>query len=106
VHNNFTFEGNSLDDLWKIDASISFKNETLVEIIRSVVLWIVWLERNRICFNIDVVPKSIKMLGMQILRLIQFLCKNLDEALLLIIQYILPQDVQSLHLQVGNSRTA
>jgi hypothetical protein len=66
----------------------------------------VWLERNHLCFNVGIVPKNIKVLGMQILRLVQFWCKSLDDTLLFTVKYILLQNVQILHLQVGNSKMA
>jgi hypothetical protein len=40
------------------------KNEYMVEIIRSVVLWTVWLKINYLCFHVGVVPKNIKVLEM------------------------------------------
>jgi hypothetical protein len=55
VHNNFTFEGNTLNDLSAIDAFIPLKNEHLVEMIMSAMLWAVvekksYLFSCRCCF--------------------------------------------------------
>jgi hypothetical protein len=55
-----------------------------------------------VCFN-NVAPKSAKSIGIRILRilsLVHFWCKNLDSSLIYIVDTMLPQDVQSLHLQV------
>jgi hypothetical protein len=53
------------------DASILVKYAQLVEMIRVVVLWTIWLERNNLCFN-TVEPKSIKTIGIRILSLVHF----------------------------------
>jgi hypothetical protein len=34
-HNNFTFTGTSLNDLWYLDSSIPLKDDVLVEIVRG-----------------------------------------------------------------------
>jgi hypothetical protein len=62
-----------LDDLWAIVASIPFKNRQLIEMIR-------------LCFNTGSTPKNIKTIGLKILSLVHFLCKNIDEFLLLNLQ--------------------
>jgi hypothetical protein len=38
---NFTFNYNSINDLWQIDANISYKDKKLSELIRGIFLWIV-----------------------------------------------------------------
>ena len=44
-HNNFTYNCHTLDELWLIDASIPLKDRLLVELLRGVVLWTIWLEK-------------------------------------------------------------
>jgi hypothetical protein len=90
-----------LHDIWALDASIPFKNIQFVEMIRSIVMWVFWLERNRICFK-GGNPKSIKIMGIHVISLVFFGCKSVNESLFLNIPLLLPQDVQNLHMQVGN----
>jgi hypothetical protein len=40
-----------LHDIWALDASIPFKNIQLVEMISAIVMWVFWLERNKIYFK-------------------------------------------------------
>lgn len=35
-----------MNDIWYIDALIPLKDEPMVEFVRGIVLWIIWLERN------------------------------------------------------------
>jgi hypothetical protein len=41
-HNNFTFTGSTLQDLWIIDFCIPLKDRSLVELLRSAVCWTLW----------------------------------------------------------------
>lgn len=50
-YDNFIFYGISIEDLWHIDGCIPFKDLKLCELIRSVFLWVIWLERNRLIFK-------------------------------------------------------
>jgi hypothetical protein len=38
-HNNFMFEGSTMDDIWFINASIPLKDKPLIELVRGAVLW-------------------------------------------------------------------
>jgi zinc-binding in reverse transcriptase len=62
-HNNFTFTGNCLADLWYLDSSIPLKDVVLVETVGGAVLWVIWLERNRIYFN-NTKCRNIKTIGL------------------------------------------
>jgi hypothetical protein len=42
-HNKFNFHGDTLKDIWFLDASILVKHAQLVEMIRGTVIWIIWL---------------------------------------------------------------
>jgi hypothetical protein len=86
-----------------MDTIIPFKNISLVEIIRGVVLWIVWLERNRLYFKTGT-PRSIRAIGIQILSFVTFWCKNIDESFFVNIKHLLLQDVLLLYLHVGTLR--
>jgi zinc-binding in reverse transcriptase len=47
-YNKFLFEGNTLSDLWLMNRCIPFKNKFVTELLRGVVLWTIWLERNKL----------------------------------------------------------
>lgn len=47
--NGFQFPCASID-VWILDAGIPLKDRRLLELVRSAVLWSVWLERNRVFF--------------------------------------------------------
>jgi hypothetical protein len=97
----FTFLGIDLHDIWTLDASIPFKNIQLVEIIRAAIMWVFWLERNIIYFK-GGNPKIIKIMGLHVISLVSFWCKTVNESLFLNLPLLLPQDVQNLHMHVGN----
>jgi hypothetical protein len=61
----------TLEDIWLLDAVIPFKNMIVVEMIRGAVMWTIWLEINRICFQNKGV-RSIKIIGMHILSLVTY----------------------------------
>jgi hypothetical protein len=63
TYNHFHFEGVSLEDIWVIDAMIPYKNIQLIEMIRGAVLWTIWLEMSRLCFQ-NGSSKIIKSVGM------------------------------------------
>jgi zinc-binding in reverse transcriptase len=50
-HNGFTFQGVHVDDLWIIYFCIPLKDKILIELVRSVVCWTLWIERNDIIFQ-------------------------------------------------------
>jgi zinc-binding in reverse transcriptase len=49
-YNNFLFDGYIINDFWDIDCCIPLKDKYVVEFVRCVVLWVLWLERNKLCF--------------------------------------------------------
>jgi zinc-binding in reverse transcriptase len=64
IFNNFSFQGYVVEDLWELDYSIPLKNQYVVELVRGVILWNVWLERNRLCFNEQSKPKNVVVIGL------------------------------------------
>lgn len=63
----------SISDLWVIDATVPFKDRLLVELIRGVVLRIVQLERNQVCFK-GSNSATTKALGSRVIALANFWC--------------------------------
>lgn len=47
----FVFDGTSIDDIWFIDVPIPLKDKLLVEFVRGTVLWTLWMEKNKLCFQ-------------------------------------------------------
>jgi hypothetical protein len=62
-YNNIYFEGSTVHDLWTLDYGILLKNKYVMELIKGVVHWAIWFERNRLCSN-TCTPKSVAMLDM------------------------------------------
>ena len=100
TYNSFTFDCNSLDDLWLLDASIPLKDRLLVELLRGAILWNVWLERNRVIFNANTTPISAKSLEFKIISLATFWCKSRSENSYLKLSLMLPCDVKDLPDQI------
>lgn len=44
------FQCSTIDELWYIDAVIPLINTLLIELVRGVLLWKVWLSRNKVIF--------------------------------------------------------
>jgi hypothetical protein len=61
--NSFHFTGSNIQDLWYLDRCIPLKNKYVIEMVRGVVLWNVWLERNRLCFT-NHKPRTVSILAM------------------------------------------
>lgn len=97
-HNNFHFTGSTMSDIWHIAAPIPLKEPLLIELIRGVVLWILWLERNKICFQHTPLP-SVQVVGSKIISLTIFWCTTLNSALLPFLPLIMPMDVVSMPCQ-------
>jgi zinc-binding in reverse transcriptase len=98
-YNNFIFTGTTLDDLWLMNCCIPLKDKLVVEVIRCVVLWVIWLERNKLCFT-NKAAKYACMLDSQIIGLTRYWCDNKGKVDLLKLSLVLPQDVAQLSLQV------
>lgn len=86
------------DDLWWIDTSIPLKDKCLVELVRGTILWIVWLERNKICFQNTSIP-SVQTVGAKIIFLTIFWCKSLGDNQLLKLSLLMAFDVGDLPCQ-------
>jgi hypothetical protein len=99
LSSNFTFQGYLLEDLWLIDSCIPLKDKFLVELVRSVVCWVIWLERNSIIFN-QSSPVSYRALGLKIINLATFWCKARNASQLYKLTLILPQGIELLPLQI------
>jgi hypothetical protein len=50
-----------------MDSYIPLKDKILVELVRSAVCWVIWLERNSIIFN-HTSPASYRALGLKIIN--------------------------------------
>jgi hypothetical protein len=55
-----------------------------------VVLWTIWLEMNRLCFQ-NGSPKIVRSIGMQILRLVSFWYQHVYTSLYNELSLIMPQ---------------
>lgn len=94
-YNNFVFNCDHLTDLWLVDAWIPLKDRFLIELIRAATIWVVWLARNRVCFNNLAIP-YVASLGSQIISLATIWCKfNSDESFFKL-TLILPMDINNL----------
>ena len=91
-------------DLWLLDASIPLKDQLLIELIRGVVLWIIWLERNDLIFNNSEI-RPIYALATKIIALITFWCKNNGDSSYLKLTIILPNDVKDITHSLGQRGT-
>lgn len=78
-----------------MDALISLKDKLLVELLRIVVLWSVWRERNNIIFN-GVNLLCFKALGTKIITLPSFWCQSRYNDSYLKLTMILRSDVKDL----------
>ena len=99
AHNNFIFDGYSMDDVWFLNAAIPLKNKPVVELVRGAVLWCIWLERNRICFQNHSVP-TLQVVGSKIISLASFWCKTLNDGSMLHLSLILPFHTNDMPCQV------
>jgi hypothetical protein len=95
IYNNFTFICSTLSDLWEIDCCIPLKDRYVIEFIRCAVLWVVWLERNKLCFT-NQKRQTVAMLGSHILSLAKHWCTCKGKVDLLKLSLVLPQDVDAL----------
>jgi hypothetical protein len=71
----------------------------LVETIRGAVLWVIWIERNKLCFN-NTMCRNIKALGLQIISLTAFRYSNTSTSNLLKLLLVLPHTTDDLFIQV------
>jgi hypothetical protein len=90
IYNGFTFQGIALDDLWFIDSCIPFKDRLLIELIRSAVIWVLWIERNEIIFK-SKKHAQVRTLGLKIISLFKFWCTVRNAFQLLKLSLVLPQ---------------
>jgi hypothetical protein len=82
-----------------IDSSIPLKDDVIVETIRGAVLWVIWLERNKLCYT-DGKCRNIKAIGLHIISLTFFWCTNMGKGNLLKLSLVLPQNTDDLFIQV------
>lgn len=87
-----------MDDIWFINALIPLKNKPMVELVRGAVLWCIWLERNKICFQNTSIP-SVQAMGSKIIALSTFWCQSLNNGSLLHLSLILPLNTNNLSCQ-------
>jgi hypothetical protein len=100
LHNNFVFQCHSIADLWLLDAAIPLKDKPIIELIRGVVLWSIWIERNRLCFQNGCIS-TLKSFGAKIISLASFWCKSLNNNSYLKLSLLMPLNVDLLPHQVG-----
>lgn len=91
----FYFSFQTLDELWPFDAVIPLKDSLLLELIRRVVLRIIWLEINKVYFN-GTKPTSVKTIGTKILFLTSFWCQSHRENYYFKLSLIWPSDIKDL----------
>lgn len=94
-YNNFHFNCDCVSDLWLLDALIPLKNSILIELIRAATIWVVWLTKNRVCFNGAIVP-SLSSLGSQIITLTSYWYKSNSHDSFFKLTLALPIDVTNL----------
>jgi hypothetical protein len=89
----FLSQGTKLNGLWSVDACIPLKDQFLVELIRGVVCWCLWLVRKNISF------KQSRKSTYQAISLAYFWCKARHESCFLKLSIMLPLEVQGLSCQ-------
>jgi hypothetical protein len=89
-HNGFAFQGVKMDDLWFIDYCIHLKDKLLIELVRSAVCWILWIERNEVIFQ-SKTPSKFRSLGLKIIALAKFWSTIRNASHLLKFSLVLPQ---------------
>jgi hypothetical protein len=57
-------------------SSIPLKDTVIVEMVRGAILWVIWLERNKLCFTNEKY-RNIKVVGLQIISLTSFWCTHM-----------------------------
>jgi hypothetical protein len=57
-------------------SSIPLKDTVIVEMVRGAILWVIWLERNKLCFTNEKY-RNIKAVGLQIISLTSFWCTHM-----------------------------
>ena len=100
IFNGFTFQCATIEELWLLDAAIPLKDKLLLEMIRGAVLWLLWLERNKVIFQ-GSQPVPLKVLGAKILSLVSFWCKSNNDKSFFKLTLILPCDVKELPDQIN-----
>jgi hypothetical protein len=98
-HNNFTFNCNTIQDLWRIDANIPYKYSKICELIEGALLWIIWKERNRLIFQ-EGNCKSVTNLGASIIALARYWYLIKGENYQNVLHIILPTNINSLPVQI------
>lgn len=95
-HNGFTFNYESVEDLWLIDCCISLKDKLFVKLVRASTLWSIWLARNKVCFENATIP-PLTSIGSNIISLASYWCKTRNDDTYFKLTLILPMDVYNLN---------
>src|SRR5664279_1582390 len=95
-YNNFHYNCRTISDLWLFDNWIPLKDSLLVELVRAATLWLVWLTRNRICFQHVPVP-NVSSVGSAIIALTSYWCKARLNDSYFKLTLILPMDTTYLN---------
>jgi hypothetical protein len=93
---------NTIDDLWFLDALFPYKNSKVCEVVRGVVLWTLWKERNRIIFE-GGNCKTIRALDSNVIYLAKYWSLSQGEEFQTNLYLILPTDIILLSAQVLES---
>jgi hypothetical protein len=88
TYNGFIFQGTVLDDPWLIDSCIPLMDKLLIDLIRSAVIWVLWIERNEIIFK-SKKPAQVRSLGLKIISLTKFRCNVRNASQLLKLSLVL-----------------
>ena len=91
----FQYNCTNIFDLWLLDAYIPLEDRQLIELVRGTVIWVLWLERNNLCFN-KYKPKPIRSLAAQIISLASFWYKSKMDDSFFKLTLILPFDIKDL----------
>lgn len=99
--NGLYFDCTTIEDFWFIDTCIPLKDTLLVKwLIRAAILQVIWLTRNKICFNNSPIP-SLQSIGTHIITLTSYWCKTRNDDTYFKLTLILPMNVSFLN-QVGS----
>lgn len=93
--------GTSIEELWQLGSSAPLTDEIILEVIRGVMLWIIWNERNRNIFKRGVF-KSFITLESNIISLSSFWCKSKNNNKYLKFKLVLPSHVEDFTLPVSH----
>jgi hypothetical protein len=99
IYNNFTFYCQNLEDLWCIEYIIPLKDNTIIDMIREVVIWIFLVIKNILTFKSGS-GKSIRNLGLEIISLIHYWSSIKDSQFNSNVYLVLSTSIQDMHMSI------